>query len=220
MASEHNPFAKMIPLQLVIIISVFMFFGGAVGGILFCGHFGHEKPTSGARVLSSKGLATQIEKLEKEVAVNPGNAGSWTQVGNVYFDSNQHEKAIEAYQKSLSLEPNNPGVWTDMGIMYRLSGQPAKAIEAFDRAMAIDPKHENSRFNKGVVLLNDLEDETSALREWEELSRINPSYELSDGKHIDEVILYYRMKQGDQGQPAGNQPGEAGGKQGEGQAPH
>ena len=194
----------MIPLQLVIIISVFMFFGGAIGGILFCGHFGHEKPTSVPRILGSEGLATRIEKLEKEVTVNPGSAGSWTQLGNLYFDSDQDEKSIEAYRKSLSLEPNNPDVWTDLGIMYRLSGQPAKAIEAFDRAMVIDPKHENSRFNKGVVLLNDLKDEVSAIREWEALSRINRSYQLSDGKHIDEVILYYRMKQEEKGQSASN----------------
>jgi len=220
MTSEQEPAVKMIPLQLVIIISVFMFFGGAIGGILFCGRFGHEKPTPGARVLSGEGLATQIEKLEKEVAVNPGSAGSWTQLGNLYFDSDQYEKSIEAYRKSLSLEPNNPDVWTDLGIMYRLSGQPRKAIEAFDRAIAIDPKHANSRFNKGVVLLNDLEDEVSAIKEWEDLIRINPSYELSDGKHIDEVILHYRMKQGHQGQPATNQPREAGKMIGEGQAPH
>jgi tetratricopeptide (TPR) repeat protein len=102
--------------------------------------------------------------------VNSGIAGSWTQLGNTYFDSDLYEKSIEAYRKSLSLEPNNPDVWTDLGIMYRLSGHPVKAIEAFDRAMVIDPKHENSRFNKGVVLLNDLEDEVSASREWEDLS--------------------------------------------------
>ena len=195
--TSEDKYSKMIPLQLVIVLSVFVFFAGAIGGILFYAHLADEKLTPATGLPSGKGLATRIEKLEKEVAVNPGSAFSWTQLGNLYFDSDQHEKAIEAYQKSLSLEPNDPEVWTDLGIMYRLSGQPAKAIEAFDRAMVIDPKHENSRFNKGVVLLNDLEDETSAIKEWEDLSRINPSYELSDGKNIDEVILYYRMKQGE-----------------------
>jgi hypothetical protein len=63
----------------------------------------------------------------------------------------------------------------------------------------------------------DLKDGESAIREWEELSRINPSYELPDGEHVDEAILYYRMKQGDKSRPANNQPGEAGGTLGEGQ---
>jgi tetratricopeptide (TPR) repeat protein len=81
--------------------------------------------------------------------------------------------------------------------MYRSSGRPVKAIEAFDQAMKIDPKHGHSRFNKGIVLMHDLKDTESALKEWEELSRINPAYK-SDGEHLDEIILYYRLKQGGQ----------------------
>jgi tetratricopeptide (TPR) repeat protein len=52
-----------------------------------------------------------------------------------------------------------------------------KAIQAFGRAMNIDPRYESLRFNKGVVLLCDLKDPESAIKVWEELSRINPSGE-------------------------------------------
>ena len=197
--TSEDKYSKMIPLQLVIVLSVFVFFAGAIGGILFYAHLADEKLTPATGLPSGKGLATGIEKLEKEAAVNPGKADSWTQLGNLCFDSGQYEKAIEAYQKSLSLEPNNPEIWTDLGIMYRSTDDFHKAIEAFDRAMTIEPKHENSRFNKGVVLMYDLKDGESAIREWEELSRINPSYEMPDGEHIDEAILYYKMKQEEHG---------------------
>ena len=197
MASKDESAVKMIPLNLFVLLSVFVFLAGAIGGILLCARLGHEGLTPTSGVAKDGRFAAQIEKLQKELAKNPDMVDSWTQLGNFYFDSDQYEKAIEAYRKSLSLEPNNPDVWTDLGIMYRSSGEPQKALEAFDRAITIDPRHGNSRFNKGIVLLHDLKDGDSAIKEWEELSRINPSYE-SDGEHIDEIILYHRMKQGGQ----------------------
>jgi tetratricopeptide (TPR) repeat protein len=192
------------------VLSVFVFFAGVIGGILFCSRYAHEPLTPKLDITADTNTAAQIERIEKEIAVNTSNAGSWTQLGNLYFDSGQYEKAIEAYQKSLSLEPNNADVWTDLGIMYRSTDRPHQAIEAFERAMTIDPKHQNSRFNKGVVLLYDLNEEEPAIKEWEELSRINPSYELTGGEHLDELILHYKLKEEDKKRPSRNQPGKEG----------
>ena len=104
-----------------------------------------------------------IASLEDETAKNPQNTKAWVQLGNEYFDSSQHEKAIWAYQKSLELDPNNANVWTDLGIMYRRSGKPQEAIQAFDKAIEVDPKHEPSRLNKGIVLLHDMQDFDGAI---------------------------------------------------------
>ena len=148
MDSSREPHGRTIPLQFVIVLSVFVFFVGVISGILFCSRTAHEPLTPKPDITADRNTAAQIERIEKEVALTPGNAGSWTQLGNLCFDSGQYEKAIEAYQKSLSLEPNNADVWTDLGIMYRSTDRPHKAIEAFERAMTIDPKHQNSRYNK------------------------------------------------------------------------
>lgn len=193
--STEQPAVKMISLNLFVMLSVFVFFGGAIGGILFCGWLGHEGLTRKSGVAKEERFSSQIERLKKELVAHPDTVESWTMLGNFYFDSNQYEKAIDAYRRSVALAPNNPDVWTDLGIMYRSSGQPGKALESFERAMTMDPKHDHSRFNKGVVLMYDLKDTEAALKEWEELSRINPTFEC-DGEHIDEIILRYRLKQG------------------------
>ena len=99
-----------------------------------------------------------IASLEDETARNPENTQAWVQLGNEYFDSSQHAKAIWAYRKSLELDPNNANVWTDLGVMYRRSGSPQEAIKSFDKAIEVDPKHEISRMNKGIVLLHDMND--------------------------------------------------------------
>jgi len=126
--------------------------------------------------------------LEQEVATNPANADAWTQLGHVYFDTNNPPKAIRAYEKSLELRPNDPNVLTDLGVMYRRSGQPEKALEAFDRAMGIDPGHEQSRFNKGIVLRYDMNDRDAAIKAWEELLKVNPNAMAPNGIPVSEAI--------------------------------
>jgi cytochrome c-type biogenesis protein CcmH/NrfG len=133
--------------------------------------------------------------LEEAVSRNPSNVQAWIQLGNHYFDADQHQQAIRAYERALALDDNNPDVWTDLGVMYRRDGQPQKAIEAFDKAMTLDPLHEVSRFNKGIVLMHDLNDQKGALAAWEALLAINPNATTPDGQTLRDLIE--RVKRGD-----------------------
>jgi len=128
--------------------------------------------------------ANLIQTLERKTATDPQDVDAWIQLGNVYFDTNQYKKAIGAYQRSLALKPNNPAVLTDMGVMYRRDNQPEKAIESFDTAISVDPSHETARFNKGVVLMHDLDDLEKAVGAWGELVEINPDAVTPGGQSI------------------------------------
>jgi cytochrome c-type biogenesis protein CcmH/NrfG len=137
-------------------------------------------------------MAARIFELEKQTAQNPQSAEAWIQLGNLYFDTDNNEKAIGAYQNSLALKPDNANVLTDMGVMYRRSGKPAEAIKAFSKAIAVDPRHEVSRFNKGIVLMHDLKDREGALKAWEGLLEINPLAMAPNGQSVDQLIQHYR----------------------------
>jgi cytochrome c-type biogenesis protein CcmH/NrfG len=132
--------------------------------------------------------AARIFELEKLANQNPNDAEAWTQLGNLYFDSENFEKAINAYQKSLALKPDNANVLTDMGVMYRRAGKPTEAVKAFDRAIAADPRHEVSRFNKGIVLMHDLNDLAGAVRAWEGLVAVNPAAKSPNGQLVSELV--------------------------------
>ncbi|MFH2091255.1 MAG: tetratricopeptide repeat protein [Pseudomonadota bacterium] len=136
--------------------------------------------------------AAQILELETFLQKNPEDAGSWTKLGNLFFDSKQHVNAIEAYEKSLLLAPGNLGVMTDLGVMYRRNDQPQKAIEMFDQVIALDPKFEQARFNKGITLLHDLNDFDGGIKAWEELVKINPMAVTSSGESVDQLIKRMR----------------------------
>jgi cytochrome c-type biogenesis protein CcmH/NrfG len=136
----------------------------------------------------SNKITAEIVELEKMTASSPDDVDAWTRLGNLYFDSNKYDKAILAYNQSLKLKPDNADVLTDLGVMYQRSERPAEAIKNFDKAIEIDPRHEASRFNKGIVLLHDLNDRQGAIKAWEELVKLNPSAKTSGGKLISEMI--------------------------------
>ena len=135
-----------------------------------------------------------ILALEREVAVNKDNVMAWTQLGHKYFDTNQPAKAIPAYKQAPELDPNVADVWTDLGVMYRRNGQPAEALSAFDQARALSPNHEQSRFNRGVVFLNDLNDPQNAVAAWQELLAVNPKALAPSGQPISELIADIEKK--------------------------
>ena len=150
---------------------------------------------SPADTIPTPAQASKILELEREVAARPGNVAAWTDLGHYYFDTDQFEKSIKAYKKSLELSPYNANVWTDMGVMYRRSGKPLEAIAAFEKAMEIDPKHEVSRFNKGIVLMSDLDNIEGALAAWEDLLTINPQAKAPNGDSIKAMVERFRAKQ-------------------------
>ena len=134
-----------------------------------------------------------ITHLEADVTTNPDNFQAWTQLGNLYYDTGQYEKAVKAYEKSLTLHSGTGDLWTDLGVMYRRTQRPEKAIEAFNKAVEIDPKHEIARLNKGIVLLYDLNDSDAAIASWEELLRINPEARTGSGELIRDFVDHIRQ---------------------------
>jgi cytochrome c-type biogenesis protein CcmH/NrfG len=137
--------------------------------------------------------AAQIFQLEKMTKENPDDVAAWTSLGNLYFDTGNHQKAITAYTRSLALNPDNANVMTDLGVMYRRSGKPKKAIESFDKAAKIDPKHETALFNKGIVLMHDLNNLDGAIGAWEELVKRNPAATSPTGQPVKDLVE--RMKE-------------------------
>jgi cytochrome c-type biogenesis protein CcmH/NrfG len=142
---------------------------------------------------TSHDLSDQVAGLEFKTSQNPGDIAGWIQLGNLCFDADLPEKAIAAYDKALALNPNNADVLTDQGVMYRKAGKYDKAVLSFDKAVSVNPKHEIARFNKGIVLMHDLNNPQGAIKAWEELLAVNPLAMAPNGQSIDEMLK--KMKQ-------------------------
>ena len=129
----------------------------------------------GGATAPSAEVFQRIEMNQKLVAKDPKLVGVWIQLGNDYFDTRQHQKAIDAYAKALALNPGNPDVLTDQGVMYRDSGRFDEAIANFEKAGKIDPRHVQSVYNLGVVWANDKHDTAKATAAFNKVISMAPT---------------------------------------------
>jgi len=185
-APNGHSTVKKETMLIVVLISLLV---GFLGGVMFSayksGSDSGQAPSSASRGVPATpsippALAQRMLSLEQAVAKDPADVESWTQLGHVYFDTDQFEQAIRAYLKSLELRPDNPDVLVDMGVMYRRSGQPEQAIASFDKAIVVRPEHETAWFNKGIVLFYDLGDREAAMQAWQQVLQINPDAKAGD----------------------------------------
>jgi len=197
MTQENKKYVKQ---ETMLLVGLGALAVGFLMGVIFSAY---QKPTiatvpsqqaqQGGQQFSSE-QADKLLRLEKEVAANPNNVDAWIALGNIWFDSNNPQKAVESYNKALALRPDDANVLTDLGVMYRRQGMPGQAIAAFDRAAAADSRHEIARFNKGIVQIFDLKDINAGLETWQELVKVNPAATAPDGKPISQMIVDFKAK--------------------------
>jgi len=171
---------------------------GFVGGIVFSAFKMEGSPAGTSVMAGADETRTQetltaeqeneIAALETAAAQTPESAEGWIALGNACYDYGLTEKAIHAYETALEHNPDNADVWTDLGVMYRRNEEPEKAVAAFDKAQSVSPGHEVSLFNKGIVLMHDLNDMAGALAAWEELLKINPDATTPGGMPVQDLV--------------------------------
>lgn len=197
MSKEENSGIKYVSINTTLIVAFVCLVVGFLGGVIYSIYkAGTEstvqqsvfQPTLPGQTANSVQQANMILALEKKVAEDPSHLESWVQLGNLYFDTNNPQRAIKAYKRYIELAPNNPNVWTDLGIMYRRNGQALEAIAAFDKAIELNPTHAQSWFNKGIVLMHDLNNPDGAIKAWEELLRIAPNFKATGGQTVQDMI--------------------------------
>jgi cytochrome c-type biogenesis protein CcmH/NrfG len=204
MADKKEKIEGYVKHETLLIVSFIMLIIGFLGGVVFAiyksvpiqpvqqqehNHTAEEPPAI------SDEMAAKISELEKKTSDNPNDIDAWTELGHLYFDSNNYDKAIWAYTKSLALDPKNADVMTDLGVMYRKIGNPSEAIKCFDKAVELNPNHEIARFNKGIVLMHDLNDIEGAVKIWEELVKLNPDIKTPSGQSVKEMIQRFKGNQ-------------------------
>ena len=198
MSGSTNTLSGYVKTSNMYLIVMVTLAAGFLGGVVFTSYrtssvasVPGDPPHSGAAPIT-KEQSQALAALLQATRATPDNANAWTELGHLYFDTEQHDKAIQAYEKSLELAPSRPDVWTDLGVMYRRAGDPKRAVECFDRALSIDANHQTALFNKGVVLMHDIKDAPAALQAWEKLVQINPDAQMPDGRSVKSMVEHFR----------------------------
>lgn len=112
-------------------------------------------------------LRDRIAAIEQMLQANPENLPALIHLGNDTFDAGDFQKAVDAYSKALRIDPGNADVMTDMAIGHRRLGNPQEAVKWLRKAVEIQPDHAIALFNLGIVLRDDIKDNSGALKAWE-----------------------------------------------------
>jgi Tfp pilus assembly protein PilF len=174
---------KSNAILLIVVALLVGFVIGAIAGIRFSSK---ELPRPAAQTDAANsgnpgtGSDEDISLLQKVLKSDPGNLKALISLGNLYFDSNEPQKAIDMYGRALKINPANADVRTDMAIMYRNLKDYDRAEKELRQAASYDPKHANCRFNLGIILLHDKKDYKGAITAWEEFLKVEPPGERSD----------------------------------------
>lgn len=101
-----------------LLIMAYMYFGGAISG--------------GARGLSNSFRQQQDFKRHLQTAtINPKDADAHVQLGLIYNQRRQTEKALEHFTKAFEIDKNEPDANYELGKIARQKGELQKAIEHF-----------------------------------------------------------------------------------------
>lgn len=122
-------------------------------------------------------LSDRLRAVEEMSRKDPNNPDYRIQVGNLYYDMGQYQKAIDAYEIALNLRPRDPSVETDLATCYYSIGQSEKALQILDRVLQYQPNFPMAMFNKGIVLQSSRNDAKGAIATWEVLLETNPGFQ-------------------------------------------
>jgi tetratricopeptide (TPR) repeat protein len=140
---------------------------------------------AGAKARELQALANSLGALGKHrealaatrelLALEPGRAEYWTQLGRLLMESGDPEGAIKALERSLKLDSTRSAPWNNLGVILRRRQQWEAALRAFDCALECDP------FNTGAML-NSTEPLQRLGRNIDALARLTKAAEIAPDK--------------------------------------
>jgi cytochrome c-type biogenesis protein CcmH/NrfG len=182
---------KHLSLFRVAVIAISMLIG-FLGGVVFTVYKSpsilSQVPNSQQQASNKEETLRHLKHLEKNIAENPADIDSWTQLTHTYYDLEDYPKAIQAYLKLIDLSDEKSIIYTDLGVVYRRDAQHKKAIESFEKALEHNKANVQAQFNIGVVLYHDLDDEQGAIQAWEKVALLQPDFQLSTGQTIKQLL--------------------------------
>jgi predicted TPR repeat methyltransferase len=93
-----------------------------------------------------------LERVRQALALRPGAALIWNNLGNILLTLNRYDEAGEAYERSASLAPEDADLLNNLGVLRRAQGRHAEAEAALRRAIALRPQFVDAYNNLGHLL--------------------------------------------------------------------
>ncbi|MDN3699285.1 multiheme c-type cytochrome [Vibrio cortegadensis] len=119
--------------------------------------------------------------LEEYIEIQQFNADRGfgrTNLGNVYRDLGQHDKAIEFYLGAIEIEPYFENSYANLADLYRALGDEPKALATLKQGIQAQPKSSVLPYSAGLSMLRvkDYKQATNYLKQAAETAKTDPQY--------------------------------------------
>ena len=102
-------------------------------------------------MISARKRAAQWPRLQQSLRADPNHLHALIELGNIYYDAEDHTSAVEYYRRALALAPANPDVRVDMAVSLFRTGQGEEAVRELQVALEHAPEHANALYNLWVI---------------------------------------------------------------------
>lgn len=83
---------------------------------------------------------------------DPTNLVALTNMGNIFYDTHQDDRAIEFYEKAVEIDSLNIDIRCDLATSYSNVNRMKKAIQILKKNIEMNPQHLKSHYNLSVIL--------------------------------------------------------------------
>ncbi len=99
--------------------------------------------------------AQAAEWFGKAVALEPGHADSWFNLGYAQEKHGARQEAMAAFRRAAELNPRHDRAWYGLGLIHAQLGDHAAAAEALKRAAELQPMNGAAWFALGMAYHHD-----------------------------------------------------------------
>ena len=93
-----------------------------------------------------------VEAYERVLAIDPGYAAAWNNLGLLQHRMGHYERARECYRAALEADQTCPQAAFNLGSLHEDLGDFTTAIGWYRRALEMDPEYADAHFNLAGVL--------------------------------------------------------------------
>ena len=83
--------------------------------------------------------ADAVTMLQRVVALEPGDARAWHDLGEAFAAEGRTREAADAFARAVELQPDDPSALVDFGHSAYAAGRTTAALDALERAVELDP---------------------------------------------------------------------------------
>ncbi len=100
---------------------------------------GRKHFRAGTHAYLAQNYALAISEFEKSIAANPANPAPYSNLGYVYYDMGNRDKAFEYHRRAVELDVNAANSYYGLALVYRDRKDAAQAIRHWQEYLRIEP---------------------------------------------------------------------------------